>query len=158
MKKILILLVALLSTLSCKNEVNTTKKENPVVSSERKDVTQEKAHHGENEETITLNHGKKWQANPETTSGIKNMQEIVNAFSKNSSLEEYQEFKTKLEAEFTTIFQKCTMKGEAHEQLHNYLKPMIPIFDGLVSNQTETRQENLNKLKKHLTTYSTYFN
>lgn len=158
MNKAITIFLLFISVISCKNEVKTTKKENPVVSSERKDATQEKDHHGENEETITLNNGEKWQANPETTSGIKNMQEIVNAFSKNTSLEDYQAFKTKLEAEFTTIFQKCTMKGEAHEQLHNYLKPMIPIFDGLVSNQTETRQDNLNKLKKHLTTYSTYFN
>jgi hypothetical protein len=58
--------------------------------------------------------------------------------------------KDSLQVEFKTIFQKCTMKGEAHDQLHNFLIPVKKELDQL-------SVENIDELTKYLKTYSNYF-
>lgn len=70
---------------------------------------------------VTLNAGQLWEANPETTTGIQTLQKII---SESSTDESAAVLKEKLEAEFASIFKKCTMTGEAHDQLHNYLFPL----------------------------------
>ena len=108
-------------------------------------------------EGVLLNNGKLWSANKETTDGIIKMKQILNTFSDDANLKSYQHLKEKLEIEFTNIFSKCTMKGEAHEQLHNYLKPMIRYFDNLESNNDKVREKSFKKLKYHLFGYVNYF-
>jgi len=98
-----------------------------------------------------------WKANKETTDGIFKMQKMVNSFNENSNLKAYTALKNQLESTFQEIFSKCTMKGAAHEQLHNYLKPMIGYFENLESANAATRKENLKKLTYHLLGYSNYF-
>ena len=71
---------------------------------------------------VSLNEGQLWEANAETTQGIKNMQQLIADYSTENGNTE--ELITNLQAEFAMIFKKCTMTGEAHEQLHNYLIPL----------------------------------
>ena len=85
------------------------------------------------------------------------MQTILSSFSEDDSATEYATLKGELEDEFTNIFQKCSMKGEAHNQLHNYLKPIIAIFEGLESTDVAIRKANFNSLEKHLAVYANYF-
>jgi len=108
-------------------------------------------------EGVSLDNSKLWKANPETTSGIKKMQDIMNGFSETESVKAYAALKNDLETEFTNIFQKCTMKGEAHNQLHNYLKPMIDIFEGLESSDLNVCKANFKTMKTHLAGYANYF-
>ena len=49
------------------------------------------------------------------------------------------------------------MKGEAHNQLHNYLKPMVILFDGLESSDQETCKKSYDSLENHLLLYQNYF-
>jgi hypothetical protein len=81
----------------------------------------------------------------------------MHSFSDRNNATSYASLKNELETEFTTIFQKCTMKGEAHNQLHNYLKPMVPIFEGLESNNLDICKANFKAMKKHLAGYANYF-
>ncbi len=108
-------------------------------------------------EGVSLNDTKLWQANIETTEGIKKMQNIMKSFSEEESVTRYATLKSDLETEFTNIFQKCTMKGEAHEQLHNYLKPMIGIFEGLESSNLKTCKTSFKTMENHLAGYTNYF-
>ena len=116
---------------------------------------------GETHEAITqhvsLNNGEKWKANPETDSGIATMKELVNRFTGNENINAYHDLRTGLEKEFNTIIEKCSMKGEAHEQLHNYLLPMRPVFDSLSSDKIETCKTAFTQIKNHLAKYSDYF-
>ncbi len=107
--------------------------------------------------TLALNSGKQWLANLETTTGIKNMQKLMNSFTDKESVEAYADLKTKLDAEFNTIIKECTMTGEPHNQLHNYLLPMGEIFDGIGSSDLDTCKASFDKLNKHLAEYSSYF-
>lgn len=152
MKKAKFLILTLLATilvLSCNNE-KTKKREvaAPV-------QTEEEAH--ESEGVLKLNNGDLWMANAETTEGIQKMAQLITNFSESENMEAYAELKSTLEAEFGTIISKCTMTGEAHDQLHNYLLPMKPFFKDLVAENLTTRKAGLEKLAKHLSEYSAYF-
>ncbi len=111
---------------------------------------------GENEEAagnVTLNNGAKWQANAETTAGISNMLSLINAHLNNEN-SDLKTLAQNLEKEFTDILQKCTMTGEAHNQLHNFLLPLKDKIELLKQNQ---KIEAVNDIQSYLNTYNTYF-
>ncbi|WP_456438254.1 hypothetical protein [Psychroserpens sp.] len=85
------------------------------------------------------------------------MQRIMHSFSEIENTTAYASLKGELETEFSNIFQKCTMKGEAHNQLHNYLKPMIIIFEGLESSNLKTCKTSFKTMENHLAGYTNYF-
>ncbi|MBP6392512.1 MAG: hypothetical protein KA175_10495 [Flavobacteriales bacterium] len=95
--------------------------------------------------------GNRWIANPETTTGIANMSAILQAFDPASGNADT--LKAALEEEFGLIFERCTMEGEAHEQLHNYLIPIHHMFRGPDGLTAHLREE----LAAHLASYETYF-
>ena len=146
MKKHLIFTaIALLSiTVSCKNITEKDK--------QGKADSETIPHHDHGTiEGVVLDNGKKWAANPETNQGIEAMIQLINNISPNENAEK---LKTSLENEFQTIFQKCTMKGEAHEQLHNYLLPLKEKLNG-INSPLDTAK--INEIKIYLSEYQNYF-
>ena len=114
-------------------------------------------HHGENT-AVQLDNGKRWKANPETTSGITAMQAILAKYEGGASDENTRKaLRAELEAAFQNIFKQCTMKGEAHDQLHNYLLPMKGLFEKIASQTPGESEQAFGQLKKHLEEYQTYF-
>lgn len=106
--------------------------------------------HGEAEAAyVQLDNGKKWQANLETTQGIRNMQSLLGGATDNTA-----ELSAQLENEFNLIFKNCTMTGEAHEQLHNYLLPMKDQLKQLKDSNTKAQRE---EIQAYLKTYDNYF-
>jgi hypothetical protein len=99
--------------------------------------------------TVSLNQGEPWEANRETTEGINQMIGLITEFQLQSD-EDYPTLKADLVSEFDTILQKCTMKGEAHNQLHHYLEPLKQELDRL-------SDENLDNVLSYLNTYPKYF-
>ncbi|MFK5957286.1 MAG: hypothetical protein QM495_00285 [Lutibacter sp.] len=140
-------------TISCGE---TTKKKQEKHNSEKKETVETVDNH-ENGGEIQLNEGKLWLANYETTKGVLNMQKLLNTFSGGESLEAYATLKSDLEKEFGTIITECTMKGESHNQLHNFLVPLKELFNGLGSSDLATCKKSFETLNKHLAAYSTYF-
>lgn len=96
-----------------------------------------------------LNEGQKWKANPETTTGIENMKLHIRNFEEEQS-GDYPQLQKQLQDEFSVIINKCTMKGEAHDQLHVYLMPLKGQINRLSG-------ENLDTIKEHLQHYNRYF-
>lgn len=137
--KLVLFLLAIISIGSCQknkeaNEIN------PV--SEK---------HTETVAKVSLNKGQLWKANPETTVGINTLQKIIleSAEEESASI-----LKDKLNSEFALILKKCTMKGEAHNQLHNYLIPLKLKIDSLEdSNKAEIKKEIISYLEE----YSLFF-
>ena len=122
-----------------------------------KQKTEEAKEEHESDDVLQLNNGNLWSANTETTDGIDNMISLMNSFTEKESLEGYHLLKKNLEKEFGTIITECSMKGEPHNQLHNFLMPMKSLFKGLESSDIAICKTNFNSLNKHLETYSTYF-
>lgn len=109
------------------------------------------------EDVLKLNNGQLWAANEETTDGVNNMITLMNSFSEKENVASYAQLTENLTLEFTTIFQKCTMKGEAHNQLHNFLIPIKNLFPYLSSNNIDTCKDAFTKLNAHLNIYKNYF-
>lgn len=103
--------------------------------------------------TVTLDDGKKWKANIETTEGIDKMKAITQAAINENKASA--DVLPGLQQEFKTIFDKCTMTGEAHNQLHNYLIPVKAQLDSLKSATASVK--NLEALQHYLGTYPQYF-
>jgi hypothetical protein len=140
----LILILVVLGIFSCQQKEN---QEEAVIETEM-----------EQEEdfqfpAVSLNVGQLWEANTETTQGIKNMQQLLDSYPKENG--NPAELIAGLKAEFGMIFKKCTMTGEAHEQLHNYL---IPLKTKIESLSEPISDENRNDLKRYLEDYFNYFN
>lgn len=102
--------------------------------------------------TVSLDEGQLWEANAETTQGIKNMQQLIADYSTENGNTE--ELITNLQAEFVMIFKKCTMTGEAHEQLHNYLIPLKFKIENFSEGKID---KNSDDIEKYLKDYFNYF-
>ena len=106
---------------------------------------------------ISLNNGNPWKASPETTNGIENMKKIMASFNIDSNLNLYDKLVDDLTEEFLIILEKCTMKGESHDQLHNYLLPIKIMFKDLLNTNIKERQKTFYKLSSHLENYKYFF-
>jgi hypothetical protein len=106
---------------------------------------------------VELNHGEKWEANSETTQGVAKMIVLMDGMKKNPKVEDYQNLSKKMENEFALIFKRCTMKGEAHNQLHNYLIPLKDYIKGLQNNNLEECGKVYQNINNHLEAYGNYF-
>ena len=148
MKKVFLIpaLAFALFAVSCAG--NSTENEGETVV-----VVEAEDHHGEPSE-VKLNDGAKWEANAETTEGVNKMLALVADVEKSES-PDYLALKDSLQNEFNVVLEKCTMKGESHDQLHNYLLPLKAKFDQLDENSTKHDAEELNH---YLASYSNFFN
>ena len=103
---------------------------------------------------IQLDGGNKWIANAETTEGIKTMQNICSHF--NGDVAQLENTYLSLNTEFNLIFERCTMKGEAHEQLHAFLIPVKNQLAVLKDCKSDCKAE-VEYLNTYLGTYFNYF-
>lgn len=103
---------------------------------------------------MSLNKGEKWKANIETTTQIKNMQEILDSFEqKNDGLSI--ELGNNLQKELDELFKACNMKGEPHNQLHTYLMPLLEMVSEAKDKPVSKSQ--LAELNNYLAVYFKYF-
>jgi len=152
--KLPFIIILSLILISCKQ--TEEKKSLPIPETVEQEETTEESHESI-DEVVSLDNGNLWQANPETTTGINNMKSRMQSFTDKEDVAAYATLKEGLEADFTELFQKCTMKGDAHHQLHNYLFPFIDLFDGLESSDLETCKKSFNGLTIRLGEYFDYF-
>ncbi len=103
--------------------------------------------------SVQLDNGNKWMANIETTQGIQSMTQMVDAGLADPA-SSVAPLKENLLLEFTDILNKCTMTGESHEQLHNYL---LPLKDQIENLDGSDKKEVLEEIKSYLSTYKNYF-
>jgi hypothetical protein len=150
-----LLLVILIS--ACSNKSPKTSQEGTVQTDSVMPAEHEEEHESEGDKKVSLNNGKKWEANPETTEGIHKMNELVNSQPAAPSLENFHSLKGNLETEFNAIIEKCTMTGDAHEQLHNYLIPLRQEIGNLSSEDLSVCKSSFDTIKRHLAEYENYF-
>ena len=138
MKRILsnsvIIIMMLLSCYSCKN--NTTEPQAIQL------------------EGLTLNNNEKWVANEETHIGMKRIDSIL----KNNTSLSGKVLGDILSKQTSYIIKSCDMEGEAHDQLHVVLVPILEEITDIkdVENASELEQK-VNHLKNLTATYFEYF-
>lgn len=121
-----------------------------------KDIIIEKPVFKKSDGIELINH-KPWQSNQPTTDGIQKMEILINAFTLSNNVEDYKTLKKSLEDEIITIFSKCTMKGKAHDELHNYLLPLHDMLKALDSEDISTCKNQIKVIKTQLSIYPIYF-
>jgi hypothetical protein len=108
-------------------------------------------------EDIQLNNGIKWNANIETTQGVNMMLEEIKKSSP-KTVQEYVSLANKLNTEKNMIVEKCTMKGESHDNLHIFLHPLIEKINHLQKVTTmKDGMEITNSIIENLEAYTYYF-
>ena len=145
--KIVLLCLSIL-TVSCKN--NSDGKIETEVSS----VAQEHAH---GDEEIQLNQGQKWKVDAEMLSIIRTMENDVASF-KGSELAEYNSLSEKLKKNIDLLTSNCTMKGQAHDELHKWLLPYIDLVNAFSEAKGGADSEKLfQDVKNSFVTFNQYF-
>lgn len=77
---------------------------------------------------LKLVNGEKWKANVETAVGMQQIESILKKF-KDLKRRDYKNLAAILSKETSAIIKSCNMTGEAHDQLHLVL---VPILDEII--------------------------
>ena len=93
--------------------------------------------------TLKLNNGEKWVANNETQIGIVKMDSIIKKF-KNDETNNYLGLGNDLSKQTSFIIKSCNMTGEAHDQLHVVLVPMLDEIS--ILKESENTEESITAL------------
>jgi hypothetical protein len=151
----LLLPVLLLVFVACNNqESKKVENHDNLQKSEIKDEQMDnKDEHEETAGKVQLDNGKKWKANAETITGISNMSSLVQGGITGKT--DATKLHDSLQVEFKAIFDKCTMTGESHNQLHNYLLPLKGQLDKLKAGGSNINT--LEEIQEYLGTFKNYF-
>ena len=106
---------------------------------------------------ITPNGESLWKVNRATNTGVANMVQLLNSFQNTDDIKAYANLHKQLDDEVLTIFTKCNMKGEGHNQLHNFLLPLYEDIEKLKNGDLNGCQETFIRLRKRLAIYPLYF-
>lgn len=150
MKSLTLIVLSITITLfsmSCNNQPNT--------------VNQDKHAESESEMSessiITLNNGEKWPVNEEMKPFILEAETILNDYITNKSAD-YQTLAAQLLEKNSGLIRNCTMQGQAHDELHNWLFPHMELIEALGGTQNvEDAQALISQMKKSFETYHQYF-
>lgn len=142
-----ILLSLLISFLSCKKDTQ----KNTEITAETKEISLLDTL------TLKLDNGKKWFVNNETQIGIMKMDSIISAF-KEGRTKDYSNLGKDLSIQTAYIIKSCNMEGEAHDQLHVVLVPMLDEISNLKeSNSKEESEKALSDLEGLIDKYFNHF-
>ena len=136
LSKAFIIIMMLLSCASCKHESSKTASQVIKI------------------EGLTLNNNEKWIANPETHIGMQRIDSILknNPSSRGKTLGEA------LSKQTSYIIKSCNMKGEAHNQLHVVLIPVLEVIMDLKDTEDSTEVNKKRQTLQNLAaTYFEYF-
>jgi hypothetical protein len=152
MKKLSILLTALSFFLfSCGNTPNEKSDK------QAETATLEEHQHNAEIQTIELNNGEKWKVDANMITHIRNMENDVISFSK-AQQKDYESLAEKLQSNIELLTSNCTMKGQAHDELHKWLLPYIDIVNELSEAKDETAaSKQFDNIKISFTTFNQYF-
>ncbi len=151
MKKIIIILAGSILLLSCNNAT----KEQEKVKTET--VSQESEHQHDENETIELNNGEKWEVDENMITHIRNMENDVSNF-KGTTSTEYKTLSENLQKNIDLLTSNCTMKGKAHDELHKWLLPYIDLVKELSEAKAETKAaKQFEYIQTSFSTFNQYF-
>lgn len=105
---------------------------------------------------LVLNQGEKWDVNTGITSQIRKMTSIVETIDVTSF--DPPQVSYTLHQEIKMMTSLCSTKGEAHNQLHNYIDPLTEQVLGLRIANDIAKAPLLQSIQTYLKTYNTYFN
>lgn len=110
-------------------------------------------HQHSESEAIQLNEGKKWKVDDNMMLHIRNMEKDLDNFAKEGD-KNYSLLADKLKANLDLLTSNCTMKREAHDELHKWLVPYLALVD-LFSKEKSANQ--FIEIQHSFKTFNQYF-
>ena len=149
--KISTLVLATFFLFSCTDKVKTEAAE----TTETVETTGHDEHdHDHSEElTIHLNDGQKWKVDDNMMLHIRNMEKDIAAVSIDNP-KEYQLLPEKLKKNLDLLTSNCTMEGQAHDELHKWLMPLIETVKDFSKDKST---EHFTAIKNAFVTFNQYF-
>lgn len=133
---------------SCNEKVKTE----PTVEAET-EMHDQHDHDHSNEISIQLNNGQKWKVDDNMMAHIRNMEKEVTTFDKEKP-ENYQVLADNLKENLDLLTSNCTMKGQAHDELHKWLLPYIDLVDNFSDGKTN---DQFTEIQHSFITFNQYF-
>lgn len=115
-------------------------------------IAAEEHQHSEHE-AIELNDGKKWKVDENMMIHIRKMENEVPSFDKEKP-ENNQKLANDLKKNLDLLTANCTMKGQAHDELHKWLLPFIALADDFSKDKSA---EQFAEIQNSFITFNTYF-
>jgi hypothetical protein len=95
--------------------------------------------------------------NVEMTAPIKEMEMLINDFSKTEQ-EDYIQLAKDLQDQINVLVSSCTMTGKSHDELHKWLLPYMELVKELSEVKGEKEAaEVFEKIKASMSTYNEFF-
>ena len=113
----------------------------------------QKHHNHSDDEAIQLDGDKKWKVDDNMMAHIRNMEKDVTSFDKEKP-ENYQVLADNLKENLDLLTSNCTMKGQAHDELHKWLLPYIDLVDNFSKGKST---EQFTEIQHSFTTFNQYF-
>ena len=110
-------------------------------------------HQHSDSEAIQLNEGKKWKVDDNMMLHIRNMEKDVMNFNSENN-KNYPLLANKLKSNIDLLTSNCTMKGEAHDELHKWLVPYIALVDSF---SKEKSANQFTEIQHSFKTFNQYF-
>lgn len=138
---------------------NNTTKETENKDKDSKEIpkevsSEEEGHHHDADEAIVLDNGNKWKVVEPMLVYIRTMEEAINKFDG----AHYEELAKTIDVNIRELTSKCTMEGQAHDELHKWLVPFIGLSEEFDAATELADQEKIYKdFKTALQEFNTYF-
>ena len=115
------------------------------------------AHDHDAHEAIELNKGEKWPVDANMLVYIANMQSEVADF-RGGTLPEYKALSGSLQKNADLLTSNCTMKGQAHDELHKWLLPYLDLIKEFANAPDEAlAAKQFEAIKNSFVTFNRYF-
>lgn len=116
-------------------------------------TTEVEMHNHSDDKAIQLDGDKKWKVDDNMMAHIRNMEKDVASFDKSNPVN-YQVLADKLKNNLDLLTSNCTMRGQAHDELHKWLLPYIELVDDFSKDRSV---EQLAEIQHSFITFNQYF-
>lgn len=151
MKKIVILPFLVVAFIGCNYGVKDEQEKEESV------TVQQENHQHDEIEAIVLDNGKKWKVVDSMAVYIRTMEKAVADF-ETADNNDYKALAQTVDVNIHELTASCTMKGQAHDELHKWLVPFIELSEKFDEATEISEQEKIyQEFKASFNTYNTYF-
>ena len=114
-------------------------------------VATEEVHEHVTDEPLQLNDGEKWKVDDNMMAHIAQMEKDIASLDKP---EDFDKLSENLNKNLGLLTSNCTMKGQAHDELHKWLLPYIDLVEAF---STDKSADNFTAIQNSFSTFNTYF-
>ena len=120
-------------------------------------AVEEAHHHDEHGQALSLDNGERWKADDHTRSVVEEMKSELLDF-EGSAERDYTALSDSLTNQLNALIAGCTMKGPAHDALHQWLGPVTENVKVLSATEdASTASTRVDALEESLNSFDTFF-